>query len=193
MSAGDDEVWFGGVAGLGDGTPAAREGADLRRALQERSMPTIDVPEVSPAREAQLLHRARREGVLPGAGRPSWRGMSRLRRFPLSGTLAAAAVAGLAVVVGILLIPGGSEETVRGPSPAMLVLEAADPEALRFALVDALREAGVDAGGYSVLGEHVVQATLPVPVPAEVVQVLIEHDLPVPEQAELVVRIRAAP
>lgn len=190
---GDDQAWLDGLAGRGDGSPDAADGAELRRALQQRSVTAVDVPPVSPAREAVLLERARQHGP---AARPgtTWRSDlrgARITRF--TATLAVAAIAGLAVAVGVLLRSPGVEETVRGPAPEMLVLQAADPETLRFALVDALREAGVDARGYSLLGEHVVEVTLPVPVPEEVVRVLSEHDLPVPEGSELRIRLRAAP
>jgi hypothetical protein len=192
VSVDDDQAWLEGLAGRDGDSPAAREATELRRALQRRAVSEADVPQVSPHREAALLARARREGVVTQAPtQRSWRIGAWFARVP--APLAMATVAGFAIVIGMLLTLPESDETVRGRDPATKVLESTDPEALRFALVDALLDAGADPTGYTRLDEQVVEAVLPVPVPTQIRQVLTRFEVPVPDNGELLVRIRTKP
>jgi hypothetical protein len=187
----DDDAWLEALAGHGGDSTEAREAAALRRAIRGRTVANADVAAESPAREAALLARARREGVLQPAiadtarnppARPSWR-----RWLPMPLAMAALAAA---IAVTMLTAPPPTEETVRGSSSPAVVLQSDDPAALRSALVEALLDAGADARGYAVFDDHVVEAALAAPLTDEVRSVLADFGLPVPEDGELLVHIR---
>ncbi len=193
---GDDQHWLDLMAGRSAPDASARtrnEAAWLRAALLSYRQ---DVPPGVPApadeRVMRLLTRARAEGVLPaqqqahpapaqplahpsthppaapmqavGAGRAA---PANRWRYAL-----AAGMAGLAAVLvfapgrhGLQPVDGDLDgSTLRGV--AVQRIEAAEPLPRRQQLLQALREAGLDAQPYERLGRAGIDVALPVPLPA---------------------------
>lgn len=82
-------------------------------------------------------------------------------------------------------------ETYRGAANGVVELETQDPRALEQRLIQELRDAGVNAGGYERLNRVGVDADLPVPIPTKVRHVLERHHIPVPSDGALIVEIRS--
>src|SRR5262245_50322782 len=108
----DDMDWLDALAGRdasGEGSPATREAAGLRAGILSRSIPQgPPVPQTDVLREAELLNRARREGLLahPAAAGAIHSEASIAGRLAgwiggWRGLAAAAAVAMLAVVAAL--------------------------------------------------------------------------------------------
>jgi hypothetical protein len=183
----DDELWLDALAGRAGAprdTAASREAGSLRAAILAReTTPVALLPAQDPAREEQLIARARQAGLIPGArragSRPLW-------------LLAAAAFAGVAVTVGLWLQPAREPEVVRGdPQGVVARIVAPDPRAAQRALLGELRALGIEATGYEVLERQGIDADLPLPIPADVRAVLDRHHIPPP--ADGVLRVEIVP
>ncbi len=190
----DTEIWLDALAGRAtadDRREPVVEAQALRETLLRLPRPDIGVePSHDEHREAALLQRARREGLLAARTDGSWR--ARLGPFgtwPAFGTLAALACS--AIVATILLHPARGPETVRGVRGELMVLTSADPVRLKSELLAELEDAGVRATGYERLGREGIDADLPQPIPARVRAVLSRHHLEAP--ADGILRIEIAP
>jgi hypothetical protein len=184
------ETWLEALAGRAvadEHGSAACEARALREALQRRLPDGTDsAPAGDSIREASLLARARRQGLIPSpvARRPrSWR----LGPWPALAALAVIACA--AVGITVMLRPTQQAGTVRGGGPGIVRLTAADPAALKADLLRELRAAGIEASGYRRLGREGIDADLPAPVPARVRAILARHRIPVPADGVLEVEI----
>jgi len=203
MNEEEDRRWLDGLAGRGavaaasqeavaspegaSALAARREGAALREAVQAlradgqqgNGLPNDGagsdaVPAIDARREAQLLARARREGLLPPV-RSRWPALA-----------AAAAVGVLAVGIAWLQRPASPPaEVVRGQPDAVQRVSVADPAAAQTQLLAALRAAGIDARGYAVLDRRGVDADLPQPPPADVARILRQWHLAAPDDGVL--------
>lgn len=194
----DNKTWFDVLAGRTASDPnqhAAREARLLRESLlRQRQLQSADQPAQLPARdarrEAELLARARREGLIDPAQlqqRSQW-----LRGGRAALTLAAAAaIACIAIGLSLFLHTGTPQEIYRGTHDGVVTVEAANPTALKVELITELRAAGVAATGYERLGIQGIDAELPRPVSPQVREVLQKHHLPVPADGVLKVEITA--
>lgn len=194
MSERDDQEWLDGLAG-GAGTSAdSIDGAQLRRAIQQRTMPTVQaVPDRDATREAMLIARARREGVIKPAATT---GADSPRRWLLGwrGALAMVAVAGVAVWIGFAVngpfFDSQDEmETVRGVADGDAVIEAVDPAAMRGAIIDALQELNVEAVAYDSITHQGIEVVLPDPLPDEASALLERFDIAPPLHSEFTIII----
>lgn len=187
MTDSNDQNWFDALAGraAADNDPIATcEANELRKQMQARAVrPAAEVPAQDPAREAQLIARARREGLLPS------RAVDHPSRFPWRATLAAAAVVCVAIVAGYQLRTAQPPEVVRSGPTEVVRLGAANPLAFKQQLLDDLRSAGVTATGYERLGRQGIDADLPQPLSAEVRAVLEKYRIAVPADGVLRVEI----
>jgi hypothetical protein len=195
MKDDEDQIWLDTLAGrvpADPNTPAAREARNLHEAIaREQKMQAPDVPSRDPHREAELLARAEREGLLDLSKlrkKSRWQDMTR----PAGLLAAAAAVACVAIAINVLVRPSAPVETVRGVQDGIVTLQAKDPAALKRQLLAELRQAGVSATGYERLGRQGVDADLPQPVPEPVREVLNKHHLPVPADGTLKIEIVTA-
>jgi hypothetical protein len=191
----EDQDWLDALAGRAPRNPhgaAAREGQQLRELVQRNvHAPDIAVPEQDAQREAQLLERARREGLIDPA-ELTRRARRRLRPAAIGGwTALAASIAGIAVALGFFMRGAPPMEHSRGVREHVLRVEAADPAALKMQILDELRAAGVRATGYEQLGIEGIDANLPQPVPPGVRDVLTRHHLSVPSDGVLRIEIAA--
>ena len=194
----DNETWVDVLAGRrasGPNQHAAREARLLRESLLRRwQLQSADQPAQLPARdarrEAQLLARAQREGLIDPAQlqqRSRW-----LRGGRAAVTLAAAAaIACVAIGLSVFLRTGTPQEIYRGTPEGVVSVEAANPTALKGELIMELRAAGVAATGYERFGIQGIDAELPRPVSSRVREVLEKHHLPVPADGVLKVEITA--
>lgn len=190
MTDDDDKTWVDVLAGrkaADADTPVAKDAQLLRDAInRQRVSQKDDVPVRDPLREAELLARAQREGLIdPGALRRRWTGPARGSSIALA---CAAAVACIAIGMAFFL-RSGHEEIVRGVHDQLITLEASDPQRLKDELLRELHAAGVSATGYERLGVQGVDADLPQPMPPAVRAVLDKHHLPVPQDGVLKVEI----
>lgn len=191
----EDEDWVDALAGrapMGADRAAAREGARLRELIQRNvHAPDVSVPERDAQREAQLLERARREGLIDPA-QLTRRARRFMRPTGIAGWLAlAASITGIAVALGLFLRSAPPAEHFRNAREQVIRIEAADPAALKMQIIDELRAAGVRATGYEQLGIEGIDATLPEPVPPPVRDVLTRHHVSVPDNGVLRIEIAA--
>jgi hypothetical protein len=195
MSEKDDLNWLDSLAGRdADASPEARE---LRAAILARANAAEPVvPAQDAEREADLIARARREGLLVDAsklaGNPFARRSSFRATFRNAGSRgwAAAALAIGVLALGWHLRPADApQEVLRGSPDGVAHLEAADPRALKQQIINELRAAGVDATGYEQLGVNGIDADLPQPLPDGARRVLEQHGIPVPRDGVLRVEI----
>ncbi|HXS28931.1 MAG TPA: hypothetical protein VN730_14800 [Steroidobacteraceae bacterium] len=186
----DTEVWFEALSGRAaeDRRGAAREAHALRAAmLRQRAPDTAPARARDASREAALLERARRAGLIPPRRRSRPFTWERLGSWPALGLYTALACSVL--VAAILWRSPRPAEVVRGAPEKIVTLRASDPIALKRALLGELRAAGVKARGYERLGVEGIDADLPVPVPARVRAVLDRHHIATPADATLRVEI----
>jgi hypothetical protein len=189
----DDKAWLDALAGRG--APSLSRAADQEvRMLREGINSIIREGDggtvgVDPAREAALIARARREGLLPE--RPS-RGLSRRAWSIASGALAAVALLA-SVVVGLYRNSLPPAQTYRGAQSGVVRLQATDPAAFQRQLIGELRDAGVQVAGYQRLGRYGIDADLPTPVPAAVQELLQRHRVPLPANGALAIEIDSYP
>lgn len=182
-----DDDWLDALAGRerSENTAAAREARQLRAAIRAR--PSIEDPDVlaeDDERAAELIDRARREGLLKRKEVAHL--ATRTRRWR---SLAAAAIACLAVAFVWQMRPGGEAPVIRGQPDAIHRVQAQDPERLQRDIIQALAGAGVDAAGYESLGRQGIDAELPEPLTPQVREVLERFDLPEPVDGVLRVEI----
>jgi hypothetical protein len=199
MNPEDEQLWLDALAGRARGqdtAPGAREASELRKAmLAHHTEAVTDVPAADAAREAELIARARREGLIrspqaPGSKHDPDRRAARFASFPgRRGGLAVAAVAALAIGLGLFLRTTTEVETVRSSPDGIVRLESTDPTALKRALIEDLRAASVVAEGYEMLGRQGVDAELPQPLAPEVRQVLEKYRIEPPINGLLRVEI----
>jgi hypothetical protein len=185
----DDDIWFDSLAGLRADEPdkAASAARAVRAAiLSRRAAEQAPVQGRDASREAQLIERARAEGLLP-ANRTRT-----VRRWP--AFLAAAAIA--AVGVGVALHMRGTSPAfvTRGAASAIVRIRDRNPKQLQQELIRELEEAGVSARGYESFGRPGIDADLPSPLPAGVREILGRHGIAPPADDVLRLEIeRAAP
>ena len=197
----EDQDWLDALAGRAPtGAPraASREGQRLREHIQRNvRVPDVPVVQRDAQREAQLLERARREGLINPTQLTRHAGR-RLRPGAFGGLVAlAAALAGIAVALAVFLhgapqMPQTQHLRGARENENIIHIEAADPAALKVKILDELRTAGVPATGYERLGVEGINADLPKPVPPRVRDVLTRHHLSVPSSGELRIEIAAS-
>jgi len=210
MTEDDDSLWFETLAGRGSANgshPAAIEARALRTAIlsQPRDI-AVSVPLQDPRREASLLERARREGLLVdsldlGPATRHLRASSPLRGHYATGralrnrTRVRYGLAAVAAVVFVgtafvtLVRPPPHAPTLRGSSGGIVRLETSDPRSLQRELLSELNSAGVSATPYERLGGRGVDADLPQPVPENVRAILARHHIKTPADGVLRVEI----
>jgi hypothetical protein len=207
----DDSLWLEALAGRVDAAPFAagadhpgseaersqapvREGTALRELIRSQPLDAAsDVPSIDAGREAALIERARREGLLaPPAMQPprTHSAIPRRRRLTV-GRLGFAAAAILLIVIGAgfwrsLLPP---TETLRGVEHGTVRLTARDPQALKHRLTEELQAAGAKVSGFERLGRAGIDADLPQPVSPQLLRVLERHHIPIPSDGVLIVEI----
>ena len=191
----EDQDWLDALAGrapTGSHRGAAREGRHLREFVRRNvRTPDVTVPAQDAQREAQLLERAQREGLIDPAQ------LTRRRRrlmVPLragSRVALAAGVVGIATALTLFLHGSPPTQHLRSAHESVSRIEAADPTALKMEIVDELRAAGVTATGYESLGVEGVDAQLPQPVPPRVRDILTRHHVSVPKDGVLRIEIAA--
>lgn len=190
----EDQDWLDALAGrssTGSHRAAVREGEQLRELIQRNvRAPDVSIPEHDAEREAQLLERARREGLIDPE-ELSRRARRRLRPGIARWAALAASLAGIAVALTFFLRSGPPPEHFRSARGQVIHIEAADPTALKRQILDELQAAGVHATGYEQLGVEGIDANLPTPVPPQVRAVLTRHRLGVPDNGVLRIEIAA--
>lgn len=190
-----DRDWLDALAGRAP-TGSDRAAIEEARRLHDYIQRNVRAPEVPVAlhdaqREAQLLERARREGLIDPA--QLTRRTGRLMRPARAGwwTGLAAGLAGIAVVLAVFFHGAPPTEHFRSARESVIRIEAADPAALKMAILDELHAAGVAATGYEGLGMEGIDAQLPKPIPPRVRDVLTRHHLSVPDNGVLRIEIAA--
>jgi hypothetical protein len=187
----EDQDWLdalGGRSAPGPNRAAINEAERLREFIRRNvHAPDVAVPEQDARREAQLLERARREGLID----PAQLAKRRRRRLPAIGGVAALAASVAGVTIALFLHGRPHTEHVRGTREHVMRIVAADPTALKMQILDELRAAGVRATGYDQLGVEGIDADLPKPVPPRVRDVLTRHHLGVPSNGTLRIEIAA--
>jgi hypothetical protein len=190
-----DQDWLDALAGrapTGSDRMAIAEARRLRELIQ-RNVRTPDVPvaTLDAQREAQLLERARREGLIDPA--LLTRRTGRLLRPGKAGGWVglAAALAGIAVALAVFFHGAPRAQHFRSARESVIRMEAADPTGLKMEIIDELRAAGVAATGYEGLGFEGIDAQLPKPVPPRVRDVLTRRHLSVPDNGVLRIEIAA--
>jgi hypothetical protein len=152
----------------------------------------VPVAALDAEREAQLLERARREGLIDPAQLTRWGGRIMRARKAGGWVGLAAALAGIAVTLAVFFHGGAPRtEHFRSARESVMRIEAPDPAALKMQIIDELRVAGITATGYESLGVEGIDAQLPKPVPPRVRDVLERHHLSVPDNGELRIEITA--
>ena len=150
MSMDELDRWFEALAGRGV-AGASEEGRALRAQIRAH---TPDLPpdllaavaQVDPAREAQLIARARTAGLLSAEHMRLAQGTDTPRRSNFArASLMAATLAGIAIGVTTLWHARVPTETFRGAANGIVELEARDPRALKLRLIQELQGAGVSA------------------------------------------------
>jgi hypothetical protein len=191
----EDQDWLDALAGrapAGSRRAAAREAQRLREFVQRNvRTPDAAVPARDARREAQLLERAQREGLIDPAQ------LTRRRRRLMAPTRAggwvalAASVAGIAAALTLFLHGSPHAEHLRNAHENVSRIEVADPTALKMEILDQLRAAGISATGYETLGVEGIDAQLPQPVPPRVRDILTRHHVSVPSDGVLRIEIAA--
>jgi hypothetical protein len=191
-----DQDWLDALAGR---TPAGSDRAAIAEARRLRELiqrnvraPDVPVATLDAQREAQLLERARHDGLIEPA--QLTRRTGRLSHPIKAGGWVglAAAIAGIAVALAVFF-HGGAPRTqhFRGARESVMRIEAPDPTALKMQIIDELHAAGVAATGYESLGVEGIDARLPKPVPPRIRDVLTRHHLSVPDNGVLRIEIAA--
>ena len=190
----EDQDWVDALAGRapeGSNRGVVREGLRLRELIQRNvHAPDVSVPERDARREAQLLERAQREGLLDPS-QLTKRRRRLMRPTGIGGLALAASLACLAVALTFLLHGTPQTQHLRGAHEEVVRIEAADPTALKMQILQELRAVGVTATGYEQLGVEGIDADLPEPVPPRVREVLTRHHVSVPSDGVLKIEITA--
>jgi hypothetical protein len=190
-----DQDWLDALAGrapTGSDRTAIQEARRLRELIQRNvHAPDVPVAALDAQREAQLLDRARRDGLIDPA-RTTGRSGRLVRRPGVGGWVGlAAALAGIAVALTVFFHAAPRTEHLRSAHERVIRIEAADPTALKMRLLEELQAAGVAATGYEGLDVEGIDAQLPKPVPPRVRAVLTRHRLSVPDDGVLRIEIAA--
>jgi len=189
----DLSIWLEALAGRTGGgqARAQREALALRAWIRSQVLaePIPGVAAFDPQREAQLIERARAAGLLPSVPpKPAW--LDRLRSFTSPRvTLALATLTTAVVALLVVRMPAPQVETMRGAENGVVRLEASNPQQLQLQLLAELHAAGVHATAYERLGRYGIDAELPAPLPASVLQVLQQHHIPPPADHILTVEV----
>ena len=190
----EDQDWVDALAGRapeGSNRGVVREGLRLRELIQRNvHAPDVSVPERDARREAQLLERAQREGLLDPS-QLTKRRRRLMRPTGIGGLALAASLACLAVALTFLLHGTPQTQHLRGAHEEVVRIEAADPTVLKMQILQELRAVGVTATGYEQLGVEGIDADLPEPVPPRVREVLTRHHVSVPSDGVLKIEITA--
>jgi len=190
----EDQDWLEALAGRtpeGSNHAAIREARRLRELIQRNvHAPDALVPERDARREAQLLERARCEGLIDPS-QLTRRRRRLMRPTGIGGLALAAGLACIAVALTFLLHNTPQTQHLRGARADVVRIEAANPTALKVQILQELRAAGVTATGYEQLGVEGIDADLPKPVPPRVRDVLTRHHLSVPSDGVLKIEIAA--
>lgn len=192
MADEDVDLWFDALAGrtpaAADNGLAAQEARKLREALLLCAVPAEQpVPVLDATREAALLKRAEREGLIPARGRDRSKWSAAAFRTP--AMIAYAALACVAVAVTLLMRPPDAIEVVRGTHDGVVRVEVTDPLAFKRQFIDELSQAGVTATGYERLGRQGIDADLPQPVSPRVRALLQRHRMDVPADGVLKIEV----
>lgn len=183
MTEEDDKTWLEVLAGRAPDNPhppAAREAQLLRDSIaRRRQTQQAKLPAQDSRREAELIARARREGLIN----------FRPRVRPAVALAYAAAIAFVSIGLFLLLQPSDQQEIVRGSHDGIVTVEAANPVALRDRISSELRAVGISATAYERLGMQGLDADLPQPISAPVREILDKHHLPVPADGVLKIEI----
>jgi hypothetical protein len=190
-----DRDWVDALAGrtpTGSDRAAIAEARRLRELIQRNvHAPDVPVATLDAQREAQLLERARRDGLIDPARLTPRRGRL-LRPVKAGGWIGLAAVlAGIAVALTVFYHGAPRTEHFRSARESVVRIKAADPTALKMEILDELRAAGVTATGYEGLDVEGIDAQLPEPVPPRVRDVLTRHHLTAPDNGALRIEIAA--
>lgn len=195
----DDGSWLDALAGNGkDAAKSATiEGKALREVLLARGLAfdstlaeNSPVAEQDPAREAELITRARAAGILPDAPSASRSARPWYAKWPMQ--LAAASIVCMAIGIEWHSRFSVPTETLRSAGAGIVRISAADPVRLKRDLIRELGAAGVQATGYETFGHQGIDADLPSPLPAAVRDVLERHAIAVPRGNVLQVEIDLA-
>jgi hypothetical protein len=192
MADEDVDHWFDALAGrkpaAAESGLAAQEARKLREALLLCAVPAEQpVPVPDATREAALLKRAEREGLIPARGHDWSKWYAAAFRTP--AMIAYAALACVAVAVTLLMRPPAAIEAVRGAHDGVVRVEVTDPLAFKRQFIDELSQAGVTATGYERLGRQGIDADLPQPVSAQVRAMLQRHHMDVPADGVLKIEV----
>lgn len=192
MADEDVDLWFDALAGrrpaAADSGLAAQEARKLREALLHCAVPAEQpVPAPDATREAALLKRAEREGLIAARGRDGSKWYAAAFRTP--AMIAYAALACVAVAVTLLMRPPAAIEVVRGAHDGVVRVEVTDPLAFKRHFMDELSQAGVTSTGYERLGRQGIDADLPQPVSPRVRAVLQRHRMDVPADGVLKIEV----
>lgn len=187
-----EDTWFDELAGrgpdgdVGDGDADARA---IRAAILARqAADATALAAEDPAREEQLIERARAEGLLTPRRSMGWSGA--VTRNPRRALwLSAAALACVVVGLTFQLRLQTPAPVTRGSPVGIVHIRAADPLQLKQDLIRELKAAGVNAHGYESLGGQGIDADLPVPLTAPVQAVLDRHHLAAPPDGVLELEI----
>lgn len=195
MSEPDDLEWLSALSGKAavDGQSATgREARMLREAILEHSKDETPVALADErTRQAQLLERARREGLLKPHVTASATPRSRTGQpGALLRMCLAAGLACLAIFAVWVWIPTRPPDVARGPEQ-IFRMQAQDPKSLKGQILADLRAAGVAATGYEALDAEGIDADLPAPLTTPVENVLRKYGIPAPTDGTLRVEIRA--
>lgn len=190
----EDQDWLDALAGravTGADPAAIREAKRLREHIQRNvHAPNVSVPERDARREAQLLERAAREGIIDPT-QLSRRKRRLMHPTGIGGLALAACLVGVAVALTFFLYNTPQTQHLRGTSQDIVRIQAADPTTLKRQILQELRAAGVTASGYEQLGVEGIDADLPEPVPPRVRDVLTRHHVSVPSDGVLKIEITA--
>jgi hypothetical protein len=182
----DNSIWLETLAGRSASDanhPAAREAQLLRESISRRTVTDGPLVGEDARREAELISRAEREGLISPA-----RHRTHSRHRPVWKLAAAAVLAMVAISLFWYMRPM-QQEIVRGSHDGVVIIVATNPTALRDEIVKELRAVGVAATTYSRLGMEGIDADLPQPVSAPLREVLDKHHIPVPTDGVLKVEI----
>ncbi|MFA6262519.1 MAG: hypothetical protein WC760_13715 [Bacteroidia bacterium] len=196
----DDPDWADALAGRpreGAAPATLAEAALLRDAM--RRWP-VETPALEPRPVAELIERARREGVL--APRRAWCAgcLERWRRWTANPLGMGAAGLVLASLLGLWIVPGligrqapiDGPGTLRAPSAALQLRAAADPQAARDNLAARLQALQVPVRRYERLGRFGLDADLPRPLSPALAALLHDEVLPAGDDGSLRVEFEAA-
>jgi hypothetical protein len=183
----EDDIWFDSLAGGKGDQPekAAAAARAVRAAILTHiaaEAPVLVGQDLK--REAELIARARAEGLLPLN-----RGQS--RRWP--AFLAAAAIVGLAITVTLQMRTPTHIPVTRGSAYGIERIRDAHPRELQQSLLSELKAVGVQGKAYESFGRPGIDADLPTPLPQAVRDVLARHGISPPSDGVLQLEIDRAP